>query len=279
MLWSFSRLRGRKTPDSSRKSEVVATRSSSKPVIVLVAGAWHLPDAWHKVKPQLETAGYEVYTPRSMTVVGPEPVNHSWRVDVAMIHDLVLPLFEQGREVVIVGHSYGGVVATASVEGQTILDRRLRGLSGGFSAVVYVTAFAFPQRGGCIASAIGGKYPEWMIAAEPYKNIQFSMQVALELESFYSDLPEDEAAGWRAKLQHHSQRSFEEPLGYCANDIKIPMTYLICEGDKTLPLELQESMVQGIAAMTTRRCTAGHSPFLSQPDRTTEVIIEAARNC
>lgn len=273
------------TPTSpGRAQQDVATTtqpsssSSSKPVIVLIHGAWHIPEVWDKVKDRLEAAGYEVYAPQLLTVVGPEPVNHTWRVDVAVIHDLVTPLFNQGRQVVVVAHSYGGLVATASVEGQSVHDRRARGLRGGFGAVVYVCAFAFPQRGFSIRKAVGGKWPEWMIAAEPFENKPFSVAVKLELAPFYTGIAVEETAEWRRKLRYQSQGSFEEPVTFCANDIKIPMTYLLCERDEAISIQSQESMAKAVPAMRTRRCTAGHSPFISQPDITAEVIIEAARN-
>ncbi|KAI0861115.1 Alpha/beta hydrolase fold-1 [Xylaria cubensis] len=257
----------------------MAKPPSSQPVIVLIPGAWHLPDAWNKVKSQLEVAGYEVYTPRLPTVVGPEPVNYSWRVDVAVVHDIVIPLFNEGRQAVIVGHSYGGIVATASVKDQSIADRQSRGLQGGFSAVVYICAFPVVERGDSLLSTIHGKYGKWITANQLLdKNAPSSIQVIRGLEPFYNDIPPDEAKKWCEKLLNQSQRSCEEPVDFCANDIKIPMTYLLCEEDKAVPIKLQEYMAAAIPAIKTRRCGAGHSPFLSQPDLTTEVIIEATRN-
>ncbi|KAI0454902.1 Alpha/beta hydrolase fold-1 [Xylaria acuta] len=251
----------------------------AKPVIVLIPGAWHPPNAWNKVKPRLEAAGYEVYTLRLLTAVAPEPVNYSWRVDVAAVHDLLIPLFSQGRQAVVVGHSYGGIVATASVEGQSVADRQSRGLQGGFSAVVYICGFPIVQRGDSLLSIINGNYGEWMTATQPFdKNTPSSVRIIPGLEPFYNDLPLDEANEWCGKLLNQSQRSFEEPVDFCANDIGIPMTYLLCENDKAIPLQLQEYMAAAIPAMKMRRCAAGHSPFLSRPDFTGEVIIEAAQD-
>ncbi|KAI1073853.1 Alpha/beta hydrolase family-domain-containing protein [Whalleya microplaca] len=144
----------------------------SKPVIILVHGSWHLPEVWNKVKSRLEAAGYEVLVPRLLTVVGPEPVHHTWRVDVAVVHDLANPFFDQGRQAVIVGHSYGGLVATMSVKDQSVADRAGRGLKGGFSAVVYLCAFPIAKRGESLLSTGGGRYNKWVIAAEPFKNVR-----------------------------------------------------------------------------------------------------------
>ncbi|KAJ8121000.1 hypothetical protein ONZ43_g2441 [Nemania bipapillata] len=266
----------------------------SKPVIILIPGAWHGPDAWHKVKVRIEAVGYEVYAPKLLTTTESGPLDFSWRVDVGVVHDLAIPLFNQGRQAVIVGHSYGGIVATAAVEGQSVAERESRGLHGGFSAVVYITAFATSQRGASLLSMIGGKNPEWTVEAS--ENVCFcpsppstlkltwhlqmpgSIDVEPRLAPFYNDLSPDEATEWIGKLQHQSIRSFTEPMEFCADDIKIPMTYLLCESDKALPIQLQEFMVDAVPRIKTRRCLAGHSPFLSQPNLTAEVIIDAARD-
>ncbi|KAI0390744.1 Alpha/beta hydrolase fold-1 [Xylariaceae sp. FL0594] len=249
----------------------------SKPCIILISGAWHLPEVWNKVKTRLEAAGYEVYAPRLSTVVGAEPVNYSWRFDVAVVHDLAIPLFARGRRAVIVGHSYGGAVTTASLEGQTLAERQKRGLVGGFIAAVYICAFPLIHRGFSLLSTLGGKYSDWQIPSQLPSTVPSSIGVVLEQAPFYSDLPPDEAEEWVAKLQFQSKRSVEEPVEYTANDANIPMTYLLCESDKAVPIQAQETMVAAIPSMKIRRCTAGHSPFLSQPDMVVDVIIEAAR--
>ncbi|KAI1385728.1 Alpha/beta hydrolase fold-1 [Hypoxylon trugodes] len=255
----------------------MAVEQTVKPVIILVHGGWHTPECWDKVKTRLETTGYEVYAPQLITSCGPEPMHHSWRVDVAVVHDLVIPLFNRGRHAVIIGHSAGEIVATVSVQGQTIAERRAQGLEGGFGALVFVCAFAIGKRGDTLLDNIGGVFPPWMTSVEPGSNIPFSAEIKQGQVPFYSDLPPDEAKEWEGRLRHQSLRFMEEPVTFCANDVTIPMSYLICEGDETLPLPAQEAMVKAVPAIKVRRCTAGHSPFLSQPDLCTEMIIEAAK--
>ena len=80
---------------------------------VLVHGAWHGGWCWRRVAPALRAQGHEVWTP-TMTGLGerehlhPESVNLSTHVT-----DIVKVLeFEDLRDVVLVGHSYGGFVVT-----------------------------------------------------------------------------------------------------------------------------------------------------------------------
>lgn len=57
----------------------------------------------------------------------------------------------------------------------------------------------------------------------------------------------------------------------------IPSTYLVCENDNAIPLQAQEMMIgQPGANFTVERCAASHSPFLSMPDFTVDVIRRAA---
>lgn len=51
----------------------------------------------------------------------------------------------------------------------------------------------------------------------------------------------------------------------------VPTTYLVCEGDKLLPISLQEQCA-AVANSKIERCSAGHIPQLSQPERVIEVI-------
>lgn len=49
----------------------------------------------------------------------------------------------------------GGIAASAATEGQTVAERRARGLSGGIKAVVYIAAVALPKRGMSLLESLG----------------------------------------------------------------------------------------------------------------------------
>ncbi|KAI1504916.1 hypothetical protein F5X99DRAFT_370277 [Biscogniauxia marginata] len=54
------------------------------------------------------------------------------------------------------------------------------------------------------------------------------------------------------------------------------MACLLREANLTIPIHHQEWMVSVASAMKIERCSAGYSPFLSQSDRTMEVIAKGA---
>jgi pimeloyl-ACP methyl ester carboxylesterase len=80
---------------------------------VIVHGAWSGPHAWRWVRPLLRAAGHEVVTP-SLTGLGERAHLATPTTDLAThVTDVAATLhFEDLRDVVLVGHSYGGMVIT-----------------------------------------------------------------------------------------------------------------------------------------------------------------------
>jgi len=101
-----------------------------------------------------------------------------------------------------------------------------------------------------------------------------SPEIAAEL--FYNDVDPETAKVMVEGLKSQSYGAFLSKVTYTAwRDI--PSTYLICENDKCLPVELQEAMMKTPGALfEEERCRAGHSPFLSMPRFTADVIRRAA---
>ena len=84
---------------------------------VLVHGAWHGGWCWKKVTPLLRAAGYPVFTP-TLTGLGERSHLISPAVDLTVhTQDIVAVLdYEDLHDVVLVGHSYGGMVITGVAE-------------------------------------------------------------------------------------------------------------------------------------------------------------------
>lgn len=87
--------------------------SSSKPVFLFVCGGWHTPAAYDKLRVELESRGYEYLCPH-LPSLGPDASGVTYEADVEEIRRRALPLFDQGKEVVLVAHSAGGVPAVSS---------------------------------------------------------------------------------------------------------------------------------------------------------------------
>jgi pimeloyl-ACP methyl ester carboxylesterase len=107
---------------------------------LLVHGAWHGGWCWRAVSSLLRKAGHEVHAP-SLTGLGERRHLVSGKVDLdTHIEDLTqLIEMEDLRDVVLVGHSYGGMVVTGAA------DRRPERIA----RLVYLDAFV-PEDGKCL---------------------------------------------------------------------------------------------------------------------------------
>ena len=84
---------------------------------VIVHGAWSGAHAWRKVRPLLRAAGHDVFTP-ALTGLGERAHLASPDIDLEThINDVVGVLeYEDLQDVLLVGHSYGGVVITGAAD-------------------------------------------------------------------------------------------------------------------------------------------------------------------
>ncbi|KAH8662325.1 hypothetical protein BX600DRAFT_437723 [Xylariales sp. PMI_506] len=211
--------------------------SPVKPLILLVTGAWHLPPLYEILKQELGALGYDFVCPKLATM-GADSQGLDWRADVELLRRVAEPLFEgegggsAGREVVLLAHSYGGIPACAATEGFTVRERSAAGKKGGFRSIIYMAAFALPQRGMDLLQAFGGTWAPWMNAAEPYTKNQVMIANEKAKFAFYNDLPAAEAQARWNQLVPHSQDAMETPVDFVAADLTIPKGYIVCELDQ-----------------------------------------------
>ncbi|MET0965286.1 MAG: alpha/beta hydrolase [Nakamurella sp.] len=109
--------------------------SEEVPAIVLVHGAFAESASWNPVIKRLQERSFDV------TAVA-NPLR-SVEVDAAYVRDVIAAL---GRPVVLVGHSYGGIVITEAAAGNDAVV-----------GLTYVAAFA-PEHGES-ALELSGKFP------------------------------------------------------------------------------------------------------------------------
>ncbi|OXM68642.1 alpha/beta fold hydrolase [Amycolatopsis vastitatis] len=79
---------------------------------LLVHGAWHRGECWQRVVPLLESAGHRVLAP-SLTGYGDKAHLLSPDVGLDTHVDDIAALLEDERDVVLVGHSYAGLVISS----------------------------------------------------------------------------------------------------------------------------------------------------------------------
>lgn len=144
--------------------------SSGKPYIALVPGAWHSPVHYQELLEVFEKAGYPTASIQLPSVDSKTPDEESVKGDAAAIREkLLLPLLDNGHDVYLVAHSYGGCPTGPAAKG---LSKKERNGSGGILGLVYMAAFV-AREGVSLLSALGGKHDPWVIdyVSNPYTSL------------------------------------------------------------------------------------------------------------
>lgn len=135
------------------------------PTIFFIPGAWHGPWVYDDVRSVLSNRGYETASV-ALASVGTNDASIGMLDDTAKIRSALLKLVDAGKEVIIVAHSYGGVVASNSVHGGLSIDQRAaESKPGGIVILLYLCAFFTPV-GSSLLMANNGEYFDWWNVTE-----------------------------------------------------------------------------------------------------------------
>ncbi|RDW56690.1 hypothetical protein BP6252_14042 [Coleophoma cylindrospora] len=242
---------------------------SEQPTILFVPGAWHYPAGFDAVREQLAALNYPTEAVAHPSIGG-EPPNKDLTDDSANLRSAIEKLADAGKKVVVVTHSYGGVVGACAVEDLGFAQRKSAGKTGGVIQLVFLSAFALPK-GASLLDALGGNPLPWMNFQGAYCHAENPAEI------FYHDLTAADQQKWIAQLSHtasavFSGKSTYEPWHY------MPCMYIFCEEDKAIPLPVQQGIAGSMGSdITTFTIAASHSPFLSTPAKLVEGIELAAK--
>ncbi|KAH6721258.1 prolyl aminopeptidase-like protein [Leptodontidium sp. 2 PMI_412] len=250
---------------------------SSKPDFIIVPGAWHSPDSFAPTTALLQKAGFTTHGIH-LPSYGASPPLKSFDPDVLAVRDVVNKVLSSGKDVIMIFHSYGGVVGCEALKEYVNEVSTGKGGKQGWGKVrrlVFVAAFALPE-GGSLMAALGFQPLPWFEIDGDVVNPSNPKEI------FYNDLSDSAAAPHIAALKQHSYLTFTSALT-TAPWKTIPSTYILCEKDNAIPLQGQEGMIAGAKQVApeafdvVERCDASHSPFLSQPEWLAEKLVESAK--
>lgn len=219
--------------------------------VVLVHGAFADGSSWDKVIPLLEARGLHV-------VAVQNPLS-SLNDDVAATRRVI---GQQDGPVVLVGHSWGGVVITQA------------GNEDKVKSLVYVAAFA-PDSGQSINDVLKGKpAPAWASALQKDSAGFLTLSTDAVIHQFAQDLPPAQARLVAATQGPWFAGCTDDKVTTAAWHTK-PSTFVITGMDHMIDPRLQEAMASQIGATVTR-VSASHVAMLSQPKAVADAIIAAA---
>ncbi|KAI1208931.1 Alpha/beta hydrolase fold-1 [Annulohypoxylon truncatum] len=238
--------------------------SQEKPTILLIHGAWHIPLHYRSLIDPLRSSGYTVLAPYLVTTGYDDSIDGKTHADSTnQIREYLRPLLDQGRKILVVAHSAGGVVATGAAAGLTLEDRAAQGLPGGIIGIVYIAALVEPKHG----------RPDEPIPFPPgwtdFKKRPVPEDLARML--FYDDVEESRQNKALQMLHWQSEMTYDPEESETVVEVRTPKTFVVCKKDKIVPPDKQYQRAAEIGA-TLVELDCAHSPFLL--DKETEVLLD-----
>jgi pimeloyl-ACP methyl ester carboxylesterase len=230
---------------------------------VLVHGAWSGAHGFRRVRPRLQAAGHQAFTP-SLTGIGERVHLVSPQVDLTThIRDVVNQVLYEGLDdVVLLGFSYGGFVVTGALEH----------IAGNVRHLVYLDAFVPDDGDTLLAMASGaGRAPiglgdPWLVPPTP--------------RDF--DDP-DEAAFANPRRTAHPLACFTEPvhLAQPLEDFPFARTYIRATADApdapgTAAFDAAAARARSSDAWHYHEVATNHMIPNNRPDELADLLLKMA---
>ena len=169
-------------------------------------------------------------------------------------------LDEEDEPLVLVGHSYGGMVITDAAAGH-----------GNVGHLVYVTS-VMPECDETLASFGGSREPGPWMDPRP-EDGTMGIKAELVPDAFMQDCDEEAVAGALRRLTRQPLAVFGQAPRAVAWHEK-PSTYVVCAEDRATPPEAQREFARRADSIV--ELTTGHHPMLSAHENLARVLAEAA---
>lgn len=220
--------------------------------VLLIHGGFVDGSGWQGVYELLKADGFNVRIVQNPTI--------SLEGDVATTTRLIEA---QDGPVVLVGHSYGGVIVTEA------------GTHDQVEALVYIAAFA-PDKGESVNSLIADPPPGAPVPPilPPQDGFLF-----LDREKFAASFAADVPAKDAAFMADSQVPWGVDALGGAVTDPAWrtkPSWYLVASDDHMIPPPAQRSMAERAGA-TVAEVPGSHSVYVSQPAAVADLVKKAAR--
>jgi pimeloyl-ACP methyl ester carboxylesterase len=233
---------------------------------VLVHGGGHGGWCYRDVAAILRSSGHAVHTP-TMTGVGER--SHLVGADVDLdlhIRDIANVLYyEDLTDVLLVGHSYGGMVITGTA------DRAAERIAG----LVYLDA-ANPVNGQSLVDVAGPIIEATRPLGEVVDGTELVLLPAPGAGAFYGVTHPDQLAWMDERLTGHPWKCFEQPLELTNEEAlwAIPQYHVVCTA--TLATRDPELMDRARTEGRLWDIDTGHDLMITEPQKVADALLEIA---
>lgn len=233
---------------------------------VLVHGGGHGGWCYAPVARLLRAAGHEVVTP---TLTGLGERAHLLRPGIDLdthITDVTAVLrYDDLRDVILVGHSYGGMVVTGAAD--RAADR--------VGKLVYLDA-ANPADGQSLLDVAGPMIAATRPLGKVVDGVELVLLPAPGAGAFYGVTDPDDLAWMDERLTGHPWACFEQPLTLTGEAAlrAIPTYHVVC----TSTLATRDAELMGAARAEGRLwdIDTGHDLMITEPRQVADALLEIA---
>lgn len=250
--------------------------TTEQPTIVIVPGAWSAPAAYRKLVNALEAKSYTVHVPALPTNNGARPPNSSYEADVKAVREVVKPLVDDGNELILIMHSYGGAVGTSAVESLACKDRQALGLTGGVVHLLYVSAYLL-EKGESV----------WKLVEKAGVPKERGDLVNVEEDGtwlpkdivwgLYHDLDPEDQEEQKSLVKPHFLPAVNGEVTYEAWK-DIPCSYVYTTEDRWVPTMFQDICISNArdagVPIDVHAFNCAHSAYAKYPDKLAELVFK-----
>ncbi|MCE8000218.1 MAG: alpha/beta hydrolase [Rhodobiaceae bacterium] len=235
---------------------------------LLVHGAWHDAECWEHLASRLRSRGHDVVTP---TLPGHGGDNLSpWSITMEKYATAIIDVAGDLEEKPIcVGHSMAGFVLAMAAESRPEL----------FQKLIFLTAFVPNRKGRLLPMIIADRSLRRRILHSDFNILGGTNSVRPDTapEFLYTDCAPDIQKEATAALIPQPVRPLFSSVSITPERFgSVPKAFIECTGDQAIPVELQRKMQSFSNFTQVKTLEAAHSPFLSMPEVTAEVLEELA---
>ena len=158
----------------------MAAPTNVKPTVVWVPGLLHTPEHFQPIVSALAKVSIPSVS-FSLPNVGAGAATAAPYDDLKKLRAMLEELVDEGKEVLLISHSYGGVPASQAIRGLQKSERVKTGQPGGIIRIVFMAAFALPEGESTWTFTEGRQPPEWATreVSEPLQHLNLYVRQPL----------------------------------------------------------------------------------------------------
>ncbi|KAJ5117608.1 hypothetical protein N7448_011240 [Penicillium atrosanguineum] len=231
--------------------------------ILLVPGAWITPEAYQPFLQALEADGYDARYASYPSLDSKDPSTQDCQADTEAIAAVLRSIVEdEGKYVLLVLHSYGGMPGAAAAVGLSQAHQAQK-------------AFVVSEGLSC-AGLQGGNLPPWILLDQPSPHLTIADDPA---GNFAADVDSDLVKSLVAKLKPHATLAFTSPQPHPAwadKEFQGRLAFLVTAHDRAVPKEAQLGMMAATQqAWIVKEIESSHcAPFFNQKKKTVALVQE-----